>query len=144
MDLKKLSSLLIFTGGLIELVIGILHFTWPFSFLELQIFQGVDKSISTLLLLAVLSVGLCLIVFACLSFYFSKQANIVTKNAWVFSITQSILWSIRLILEILLPVRISLYFIHSPSNVIVGGAIILILVYLLPVILLKKALNNKY
>jgi hypothetical protein len=138
MNARKLSGILIFTGGLMELVIGILHFTWPFSFLRSPNFQGIESPISDLLLLTALAVGLCLSVFALLSFYFSKQVKTEIKSVRIFCISQSTLWIIRLIFEILLPVRISIYFIDNPSNIIIGGVIVIILVYLLPVVLLRK------
>jgi hypothetical protein len=143
MNSRKLSGILIFTGGLFELAVGILHFTWPFSFLQLPNFQGIESSIRVLLLLSALAVGLCLSVFAILSFYFSKQVKTEIKTPRIFCISQSILWIIRLIFEILLPVRVSIYFIDNPSHLIIGGAIVIILVYLLPVVLLKKLVENK-
>jgi hypothetical protein len=143
MNARKLSGILISTGGLLELAIGILHFTWPFSFLQLPNFQGIESSIRDLLLLTALAVGLCLSVFGILSFYFSKQVKTEIKTVRIFCISQSTMWVIRLIFEILLPVRVSIYCIDNPSNIIIGGAIVLILVYLFPVIFLRKSFDNK-
>jgi hypothetical protein len=141
MNVRRLSGILIFLGGLMELAVGILHFTWPFSFLQLPSFQGLDSSIRDLLLLTALAVGLCLSIFAFLSFYFAKQVKTETKNTQIFCISQSVLWIIRLIFEILLPVNLSIYFIENPSTIIIGGAIVIILAYLIPVLSLTNSVS---
>jgi hypothetical protein len=63
MNARRFSGILIFIGGLMELAVGVLHFTWPFSILQLSNLQNIESPIRDLLLLTALAVGLCLSVF---------------------------------------------------------------------------------
>lgn len=143
MDIKKLSSILLVAGGFIELIIAILHFIWPFNFIQLPDFNNVTSSIQDFILLASLAIGLCMTIFAHLSFYFSKRIMHGEKSALIFALSQGILWIFRLIFELLLPVRVPLYSIENPSNIIMIGVIFIILIYLIPVFLLRRMIINK-
>ena len=142
MDIKKLSNILLVTGGFIELIIAILHFIWPFNFIQLPDFNNATSSIKDFILLASFSIGICMTIFAYLSFYFSKRIMHGEKSALIFSLSQGILWMFRLIFEILLPVRLPLYSIENPSNIIIIGVIFIILIYLIPVFLLRRMIIN--
>ncbi len=143
MDIKKLSSILLIIGGCFELLIAILHFIWPFDFIQLPDFNNVKSSIKDFILLASLAIGLCMTIFAFLSFYFSKRIIFGERSAFIFCFSQGILWIFRLIFEILLPVKVPLYFIENPSNIIIIGVIPIILIYLTPVFILRNLNNNK-
>ena len=143
MDTNKLSRALIIVGGFVELIIAILHFIWPFNFIQLSDFENVTSPIKDFIMLASLAIGLCMTVFACLSFYFSKRIVSGDKSVMIFSLSQVILWIFRLIFELIYPVRVPLYSIENPSNIIIFGVVIIILIYLIPVFLLRKINNTK-
>lgn len=142
MDRNKLSKALIIAGGFVELIIAILHFIWPSYLMQLPDFENITTSIKDFIILASLAIGLCLTVFACLSFYFSKRIGHRDKSALIFSLSQVILWTFRLIFELLYPVRLPLYSIENPSNIIIIGVIIIISVYLIPVLLIRGTINK--
>jgi hypothetical protein len=142
MDIKKISIYLLVTGGFIELVIAIMHFIWPFNFIQLPDFDNVSVPIKDFILLASLAIGLCMTIFACLSFYFAKRVVYGEKSAMIFSLTQAILWIFRLIFEILLPVRVPLYSIKNPSGIIIIGVTFIILIYLVPAVLIRKTIRT--
>lgn len=139
---KKTSSILLLTGAIIELIVAILHFVWPFNFVQLPVFENISETIKDFILLASLALGLCMTVFSYFSLYFSQRIKHETKSALIFSLTQAILWTFRLIFEILFPVKVPLYSIESPSGMVIIGSIVVILVYLIPVFLLRKTLKN--
>lgn len=143
MKIKRLSSILLATGGFVELIIAILHFIWPFNFIQLSDFNNVTSSIKDFILLASLAIGLCMTIFAYLSFHFSKRIITGERSALIFSLSQVILWIFRLIFEILLPVRVPLYSIENPSNIIIIGVIFIILIYMIPVFLLRRIIFTK-
>ena len=142
MDRNKLSKALIIAGGFIELIVAILHFIWPSCLMQLRDFENITISIKDFIILASLAIGLCLAVFAYLSFYFSKRIVHGDKSAIIFSLSQVFLWIFRLIFELLYPVRLPLYSIENPSNIIIIGIIIIILVYLIPVFLIRRKINK--
>ena len=143
MDANKLSRVLIIAGGFVELLIAGLHFIWPFNFIQLPDFENVTNPIKDFIMLASLAIGLCMTVFACLSFYFSKKVVSGEKNVMIFSLSQVILWIFRLIFELIYPVRVPLYSIEQPSVIIIFGVIIIIVIYLFPIFLLRKINNTK-
>jgi hypothetical protein len=137
-NVKKLSSILIIVVGCIELSVACLHFIWPFNFLQSPDFNNITSSFKDFILLATISLGLCMVVFACMSFYFSKRIMFGEKSALVFCLLQSVLWIFRLIFEIVIPVKVSFYSIDNLSELIIVMAIVIIIINLIPVILLRK------
>jgi hypothetical protein len=138
MGTQKLSAKLLIAGGTLELLMAILHITWPFNLLQSPTFNEIPVSIKDFILIMSLALSLCMMVFAFFAFYFSKKIMLGEKSAIFFSFSQAILWIVRLILEIALPVRMPIYFIEAPSNIIILGAIPIILIFLIPVLLSRK------
>lgn len=143
MDAKKLSGILLIIGGTLELMIAALHFIWPFNFIQFPDFNKLTASIKEFILLAFFSMGLCMTIFAFLSFYFSKRISMEVKSSLILCFSQVILWLFRLILEIILPVRVSLFAIKSPSILIIIAGIMVIIIYLTPIFLLRNTISNK-
>lgn len=138
MDANKLSKTLLIVGGFLELLIAVLHFIWPFNFIQLSDFDNVTAPIKDFIMLATLAIGLCMTIFACLSFYFSKRIVSGDRSVMIFSLSQGILWIFRLIFELIYPVRVPLYSIVNPSNIIIVGVVVIVMIYLTPVFLLRK------
>lgn len=138
MEKQKLISALILIGGIIELGLGILHFTWPFNLLELPDFVNIVAPIKDLIILASISVGLCMVVFAFLSFYFSRRVQLAEKNLLIFCYTQCILWIVRVIFELTVPVTVPMFIFNKPSSLILVGLISLVIIYSISIILFKK------
>jgi len=87
---------LVLIGGLVEILIGILHFAWPLQLAETGEYANLSTDYKGLLLLCVIATGLCLTIFGVLSIYFSKKLLIGEKSAWVYGISQGILkWTPR-------------------------------------------------
>jgi len=142
MNIKPLSSKLILAGGIIQLILAIFHFVWPFSFIQTESFAVLNDQARDLVMLNCISVGASLGVFALLSFYFSRSIKTQSLAAVFFCLTEVIFWSVRLILELIFPVRIPVYFVAGPSIFIVAGAIFIITIYLIPFIF-RKEMSDK-
>ena len=134
----KTAKKLIIAGGVIELLIALMHFTWPFELIQDIVFAELANNGKDLMLLSSLAVGLCLTVFGSLSIYFALNISEAAKFTKVYSLSQAFLWLFRFLFEIFLPVRSSIYFNKNPSNIILVGAFVLMLLYVIPVILIKK------
>ena len=142
MLLKKLIYISLFTRGLLELLTGVIHFVWPYNLMHTIQFVTLPENIREFLLLASLAIGLCLIVFAALSFYFSGKLFTENRAAWFFCLSQVFVWLIRLILEIIYPVRVSIYFIEKPGTLVLILIVLMIVIYLIPALFLKKTINS--
>jgi len=114
------------------------HFTWPYAFIQTEPFAGLPEPQKEFVLLVSIAIGLAMLIFGSLAIYFAFKIRIGEHSALAFTLSQAILWTGRLILEILYPVRLPLYFIEQPSSMVIILCLILILIFLVPVLLYRK------
>lgn len=141
---KRLASRLMFLGGIIELLIAVLHFIWPFELVETSEYAGLTGQYRDLLFLSSISIGLCLCIFGILSIYFSRSSMIGEKPALIYGVTQAILWGGRTIGELLFPVSVAMYLIENPTMFVLPLSILLSLLFLTPLIVLKVFDTEKH
>jgi ABC-type cobalamin transport system permease subunit len=131
-------------GGLVEILLGIIHFIWPFQLIKTGEFTNLSSDYMNLLFLCSLSIGLCLSAFGLLSIYFSKKILFYERSAWIYGISQGLIWEIRAIFELILPVKIPLLFISNPTILILPLAFLLGLLFLVPLWMVKeKFIHNE-
>ncbi len=140
MNKKRLSSRLMLTGGVIEIIIGILHFVWALSFNEPGGFADVSSDYGSAVFLCVICIGLCQIGFGVLSIYYSGKLLNGERSAWVYGISQGILWQVRTVFELLLPVRIPFLFLSNPTVYVLPLCFLLGLLFLVPLLTFKSDL----
>ncbi len=138
MNKKQLASKLMLIGGLVEIFLGILHFIWPFQLIKMGEYMYLSADYMNLLFLSSLSIGLCLGVFGLLSIYFSKRLLFDERSAWIYGISQGVIWEIRTLFELILPVKIPLLFISNPTILILPLAFLLGLLFLVPLWMVKE------
>lgn len=134
----KLSCISLQVGGTLELLIALLHFIWPFHFIIQPEFVDLSDAIKDFIFHATIAIGLTMLIFSYLSFYFSRNVKQGNKNVLMFAYSQLFIWIVRSVFEILLPVQISIYSIDNPSNIIQIGLFFIFIAYLIPVIMLRK------
>ncbi len=138
MNQRKLASRLMLAGGIVELLVAFVHFVWPTQLVQMGEFANLSTDYRNLLVLCCLAVGLCLTVFGALSIYYRQGLIAGEKSAWVYGISQGILWEIRAILEIVFPVKLPLFFVPTPTVFVLPAAFVLGLVFLLPLLVFNK------
>ncbi|MBN1881906.1 MAG: hypothetical protein JW885_07015 [Deltaproteobacteria bacterium] len=141
---KRLAYRLMGIGGIVELLIALLHFVWPFELVETGEFADLTGHYSDLLFLSSVSIGLCLLVFGILSIYFSRMLRSGEKTALVYSASQSILWGGRAIGELFFHVSIPMYVIENPTMFVLPLSLLLCLVFLSPLLLWKASGKGKH
>ena len=104
MNKKQLASKLMFIGGIAELVVALLHFLMPFQLATAGEIVELSHDYRGFLLLATFAIGLCMVIFGGLSIYFSNKLLLGEESAWIFGLSQGILWAGRTIFELILPV----------------------------------------
>ncbi len=143
MNKKKLAGNLMLAGGIAELLIALLHFVWPLQLIQTGEFANLSMDYKNLLTLYCIAVGLCLTVFGTLSIYYTRGLIAGEKSAWIYGISQGILWEIRTILELIFPVRIPLLFVANPTVLILPLAFLLGLVFLIPLLIFNKEFTKR-
>jgi hypothetical protein len=128
-------------GGTLEILVAILHFAWPFQFSDPGGFADVADDFGRATFLCIICIGLCQLVFGALSIYFSRRLLLGERSAWVYGISQGILWGIRTIFELWLPVRIPFLFVSSPTGLVLPLCLLLALLFLIPLVMGRKAVT---
>jgi ABC-type cobalamin transport system permease subunit len=143
MSKKQLASKLMFIGGIAELVVALLHFLMPFQLARAGEIVELSHNYRSFVLLATIAIGLCMTVFGALSIYFSNKLLLGEESAWIFGLSQGALWAGRMIFELILPVRIPLFFLTNPTVLIVALATLLALLFLVPPVAFRAQLLTK-
>jgi hypothetical protein len=141
MDKKQLTSKLLLAGGIAEILIAVLHFLMPLQFSQTGEFANLSDDYRNFVLLATLAIGLCVGIYGILCIYFSRKLLKGEATAWVFGISQAALWSGRTILELILPVKIPLFFLSNPTILVLPLSILLTLLFLVPLITFREELS---
>lgn len=136
MDKKKLAGKLVFAGGVAELLIAIAHFLMPFAIGQTGEISSLSVAYRNYVIHATIAVGLCMVCFGVLSIYFSQKASQGDKNAWVFALSQTALWTTRVISELILPVNVPLFFLSNPTTVILPMVIVIAIFFFIPTLIL--------
>lgn len=143
MDKRRVASRLMFAGGVLELLIALLHFLMPFQLLQAAQVTQLSDDYRSFLFLVTVAIGLLLAVLGVLCIYFSTRLLLGDKTARVFGLSQGILWLGRAVLELILPVRIPLFYLSDPTIVILPGSLLLALVFLVPLLAFRAELLDK-
>jgi len=131
-----------YIGGIIELLIAVLHFIWPFELIETGEYAMLSGQYRDLLFLSSISIGLCLCIFGILSIYFSRKLMNGEKSALVYGTSQAILWGGRSVGELLFPVSIPMYFIQNPTIFVLPLSLFLSLLFLAPLFIRRFFWNE--
>jgi hypothetical protein len=138
MNVKRIAYGCMLAGGIIEIVIAVVHFLWPLALVDYAQFRGLSTDFRNILVLSARAIGVCLTIFGLLSIYFSRRLIAGERSAWVFGVSQGLLWTARAVLEIVYPVGIPLFFITRPTVFVLPLAILLGLIYLVPLAAIRR------
>lgn len=127
--MKKLVTFFVTIGGIAEFAIGLLHFVMAYNIDAKLNLLDIPEVGRNFILLNTLAVGCCLIVFGFLTILFVKKLRYLDKPSIIFCISQGALWLGRIILEIILPIRITLLGIQSISIYVIIASILLSTLY---------------
>ena len=131
MNNKRLASNLVVAGGVVELIIALLHFVWHIQLVQTGEFARLSTDYINFIVLNCIAVGLCLTIFGVLSIYSAQGLLTSKKWAWFYGISQGILWIIRALLEVVFPVHIPLFFVNNPTLLVLPLTVLLGLLFLI-------------
>jgi hypothetical protein len=137
MNKNQLAGRLLFSGGIAELLIAILHFIMPFAIGQAVEINGLSVAYRNYVFHATIAVGFCMTAFGVLSIYFSRKMMQGEQTAWVFCLSQAALWTARVISELVLPVKVPLFFLSNPTTVILPMVIVIAMFFLIPTLSLR-------
>jgi hypothetical protein len=136
MNKDQLAGRLLFWGGIVELLIALLHFLMPLAIGQAAEIAGLPVEYRNYVFHATIAVGLCMTVFGLLSIYFSRKMQQQERAVWVFGLSQGGLWTVRILSELALPVKVPLFFLSNPTIVILPTVIVIALLFIIPTLIL--------
>ncbi|MBN1571900.1 MAG: hypothetical protein JW984_01750 [Deltaproteobacteria bacterium] len=135
---KQIALICMMVGGIVEILIAVLHFVWPYELIRYGEFSFLSPKYQELLILSSIAIALCLFIFGTLSVYFSMRLKTESESAWLYGISQGILWLARAGFELIYPVKLPLYCIENPTTLVFPLALLLGIIFLAPLLIFKK------
>ena len=102
------------TGGAIALVLGAAHFflpSWGYDRLVLQSIPEIPRD--HFVYLGTYAIGLFLVSVGVMSFHFAKVGD--SQTAKLFAALQAAFWAARVLLEVLYPSHLQIFFLSDPA-----------------------------
>ena len=130
-------------AGIIEIIIGLIHFVMPYFIYQINNFNLLPKNELVFILLCVLSVGILLISLGIITILLAKQLDKIIDIMSIFIIIQIILWIFRVTFEFIFPLNINMFYIDPFTNIVLPGLIIELLLFIFSYILIKNYTINK-
>jgi len=133
---------ILFIAGIIEVLVGLLHFGMPSWLYQSTGFKLLNQIESDYLLLVTYAVGILLIVFGILTMILSFKIKELKELIYYYLIIKTLLWTARIILEIIYPIQLSMFYVKPFTSIVLPGLIIEFCFFLLSTILMKKYILN--
>ena len=137
MNKRQWASKLLLAGGVVEILVAIIHFLMPLHFSKVNEVIELSPGYRHFFLLGVNAIGLSVGVFGVLCIYYSTKILRGDASAWAFGLSQGVLWLGRTILELIYPVSIPLFFIDNPTILVLPLSILLTLVFFVPMLMIR-------
>lgn len=132
----------IVSAGVIEILVGLLHFFMPLFFDKSKTFGQLPNIEMDFLLLLTYAVGILLIAFGATTILLSRKQKELEKILYFYLIIQSILWVGRIVLELLYPVNLEMFGVEPFTLVVLPGLILEWGLFVYATILLRKNLEK--
>ena len=133
---------LLLIAGIIEVVAGLAHFAMPHFAYQSEGFSLLNQNEVGFITAGVFSVGILLMTFGALTVYFSLRDDTSTEVLVYYGITQSILWLMRIVIEIVYPIKIPLFQIRQPTVILLPLFILECILFTTATILIYKNRSN--
>ena len=106
---------LLLVAGVIEVIAGLSHFAMPHFAHQSKGFSLLDQNELSFVNAGVFSVGILLMALGAFTIYLSRKEDISTEVLLYYGIIQSVLWLMRIVIEIVYPIKIPLFQIRQPT-----------------------------
>ncbi|MCF6244489.1 MAG: hypothetical protein L3J43_05580 [Sulfurovum sp.] len=114
----------IFIAGTIEVLVGLLHFFMPLFFDKSETFIQLADIEMNFLLLLTYAVGILLVAFGATTILLARKQKELEKILYFYLIIHSLLWTARIVLELLYPVNLEMFGVKPFTLVVLPGLIL--------------------
>jgi hypothetical protein len=130
------------TAGIIEIVLGLIHFAFPYFAYQSKGYSLLSYNEIDFVTLLIFCVGILLMAFGTFTAFLSSKVEEAIKIVYFYTIVKSILWAVRVILGILYPPNVPLFFINQPNIVVFPALVFEWLLFVFSFFALKARLKE--
>jgi hypothetical protein len=112
---SKIIKKCLFVAGTIEIIMGLAHFSLPGLIYKSEGFQHLNSVETDIVTLCTLSVGILLIAVGFISILCAKKYDMYKEIALNITTINLLLWLVRIIFEIVLPIKITILSVKNPT-----------------------------
>jgi hypothetical protein len=138
---NKIKNILV-VAGIVEILVGLLHYGMPDYLYQSSGFEQLNQIESDYVLLVTYAVGILLIAFGGTTILLSSKINKIKEIVFYYLIIKIILWTARVFLEMIYPLKLSMFYIEPFTLIVLPGLIIELLLFIISAILLKKLIKK--
>lgn len=117
----RLLGRLLTIAGVIEIAVGLLHFAMPAFYHRSPALADLPDQDDDFIALVTFAVGILLIAFGATTLLFARRPHLHLDLLVPFLIIKTVLWTARLLLEIVYPVRLSMFGINPFTVIVTPG-----------------------
>ena len=137
--MDKIKQILLLAGG-IEIFIGLLHFIMPYYIYIIENFRILQKIELDFIILLILAVGILLFAFGLVTIFLAKKATLILDILYYYVIIKIFLWTSRVCLEFIYPVKLSMFYIEPFTIIVLPGLILELILFFIAMVLIRKQL----
>lgn len=121
-QMNMLKNILI-TAGTIEILVALVHFVMPYFTHQNIGFISLNHNEVDFIDLLIFAVGILLLAFGSLTIFFAKRVEGLVEVLFYYLVIKVILWSLRVILELIYPVQLDLFYINPFTIIVLPGLV---------------------
>ena len=139
----NLTKQILLAAGIIEIAVGLLHFSMPYFAYQTKGFSLLQPNEINFVTLVIFAVGILLVAFGSITILFSRKLESMIEMLYYYVVIKTILWIGRVVLELLYPINLSMFYVEPFTLVVLPGLIIELLLFIVSIVLIKKVMIAK-
>lgn len=131
-------QLLLLLAASIEIAVGLFHFAMPYFAHKSAGISRLSGAEEDFLVLVTFSTGILLIAFGSVTLMFARDPGASAGFLYPYLLIKSVLWAARLILEVLFPVRLEMFWIDPFTLAAAPGMVLEFSVFVAAAVLANR------
>ena len=127
-------------AGVQEIMVGILHFMMPYFLNQSAGFLQLSSVEMDFVMLVTFATGILLIAFGSVTLLLSKVDLSMIKVLYYYLWIKIILWTARVVLELVYPVNLDMFYINPFTLVVFPGLVSELVLFIIAMFLVRKTI----
>lgn len=130
---------LLLWAGVIEITLGALHFALPSAVYRSKGFPSLQPDELSFVTLVILAVGLLLLALGAFTVYLASRTEAIGEILFGYALIKAVLWAGRVMLEVVYPVKLRLFFVEPFTAVAMPVLLLELLLFVASAVLARRA-----